>query len=135
MKKTTIKFHHTSMSRGYVSKKAIEGIKEEYNGRFGKGYTIKTNNPNSTRYCFISYYTEVEEEVDYNGVTWGSITEEERTALLKNASIIDAESGNEFTKESGECTIDLAYGYSIAGKLVDGEIVIGAESIIYNPVQ
>lgn len=46
---------HTSLCRGYVSVKS-EGIKNEYNGRFGKGYTIKTHNPNSTRYCFITYY-------------------------------------------------------------------------------
>lgn len=48
--------HHTALCRGYVSKKATEGIRELYNGKFGEGYTVKTHNPNSTRYCYISYY-------------------------------------------------------------------------------
>lgn len=52
-----IKLHHTSLTRGYVSVKS-EVIKEDYNGRFGKGHTVKTHNPNSTRYCYISYYIE-----------------------------------------------------------------------------
>lgn len=47
--------HHTSLSRGYVSVKNNEQPKP-YKGKFGKGYTIRTNNPNSTRYCFITYY-------------------------------------------------------------------------------
>lgn len=50
------KLHHTALCRGYVSVKTTEGIRERYKGRFGKGYTIKTNNPNSTNYCYISYY-------------------------------------------------------------------------------
>ena len=33
------KEHHTSLTRGYV--RVGQKIKEEYNGRFGKGYTIK----------------------------------------------------------------------------------------------
>lgn len=49
-------FHHTALCKGYVSVKCQNGIKEPYNGRFGKGYTIKRHNPNSTRFCFISYY-------------------------------------------------------------------------------
>jgi hypothetical protein len=50
------KEHHTSLTRGYV--KVNQQIKEEYNGRFGKGYTIKRHNPNSTQYCYITYYVE-----------------------------------------------------------------------------
>lgn len=49
-------YHHTSLTRGYVSVNETEGIKESYSGRFGTGYTIKRNNPNSTRYCYIDYY-------------------------------------------------------------------------------
>lgn len=49
-------FHHTALCKGYVSVKCDNGIKEPYNGRFGKGYTIKRHNPNSTRFCFVSYY-------------------------------------------------------------------------------
>ena len=54
---TNTKLRHTALTRGYVSIKSA-GIKEEYNGRYGKGYTVKTYNPNSTRYCYISYYIE-----------------------------------------------------------------------------
>lgn len=49
-----IKYHHTALTRCYV--KVNHEIKEPYKGRFGEGYTVKTHNPNSTRFCFISYY-------------------------------------------------------------------------------
>lgn len=48
-------YHHTSLARGYVSVKS-EGIREAYNRKFGTGYTVKRNNPGSTRYCFVDYY-------------------------------------------------------------------------------
>ena len=49
--------HHTSLTRGYVSVKG-GGMDAPvtYSGRFGKGYTVKSHNPNSTQYCFITYY-------------------------------------------------------------------------------
>lgn len=50
-------FHHTALTPGYVSNKLTDGIKTPYSGRFGTGYTIKRHNPDSTRYCFIDYYT------------------------------------------------------------------------------
>lgn len=51
------RYHHTSLFRGYVSKKRYpDGLKEAYKGRFGKGYTIKYHNPNSTMYAFVEYY-------------------------------------------------------------------------------
>lgn len=53
------KLHHTSLCLGYVSKKATEGIRERYKGRFGEGFTVKFHNPSSTKYCFISYYVAV----------------------------------------------------------------------------
>lgn len=46
--------HHTALAKGYI--KVGQEIREEYNGRFGTGYTVKTHNPNSTRFCFIAYY-------------------------------------------------------------------------------
>lgn len=52
------KFHHTALTRGYVSIKNTDGVKEEYNGKFGKGYTVKRHNSESTRYCFVDYYVE-----------------------------------------------------------------------------
>lgn len=53
------KLHHTSLTRGYVSRKCPEGIKESYNGKFGTGYTIKKPNWKSTQYCYIEYWVEV----------------------------------------------------------------------------
>lgn len=47
--------HHTALTRGYVSK-ASNGIQEPYKGKFGEGYAIRSYNPDSTRYCFITYY-------------------------------------------------------------------------------
>lgn len=52
-----LKFHHKSYYRGYVSRK-IEGIVERYNGKFGKGYVVRSPNVDSTTYSFITYYIE-----------------------------------------------------------------------------
>lgn len=54
--KKEYRLHHTATCRGYVSVKETAGIKEAYSGRFGTGYTVKRNNPDSTRYCYIDYY-------------------------------------------------------------------------------
>lgn len=56
-----IKLHHIATAPGYVSVKNKEGIKSPYKGRYGIGYTIRRHNPNSSRYCIIEYYIEVEE--------------------------------------------------------------------------
>lgn len=49
-------FHHSALTRGYVSVKCEGGIVEKYEGKFGKGYTVKRHNPDSTRYCIVEYY-------------------------------------------------------------------------------
>ena len=48
--------HHTSLYRGYVSRKTPEGIAEKYDGKFGKGYVIRRPNWQSTGYSYITYY-------------------------------------------------------------------------------
>jgi len=53
-----LKYSHTSLKRGYVSRKNPEGLKVPYNGRFGKGIKILNPNWGSTRYCFVAYYLE-----------------------------------------------------------------------------
>lgn len=53
-----LKLSHTSLARGYVSRKNTDGIVEEYEGRFGKGYKVFTPNWDSTRYCYVTYYVE-----------------------------------------------------------------------------
>ena len=52
------KLHHTAYFAGYVSRKCPKGIKEPYYGKFGKGYTIKKPNWNSSRFSFIEYWIE-----------------------------------------------------------------------------
>lgn len=47
-------FSHTSLTQGYIPKGTLKRI--PYQGKFGKGVKILTHNPNSTRYCFVSYY-------------------------------------------------------------------------------
>ena len=47
--------HHTALAAGYVRKEHV--LIRRYKGRFGRGYAIMEYNPNSTRYCYISYYT------------------------------------------------------------------------------
>ncbi|MBO7132262.1 hypothetical protein J6V85_03355 [Candidatus Saccharibacteria bacterium] len=55
------KLHHTSYKKGYVSRKLTDNeiIAKEYNGRFGKGYTVLTPAYNTTNYCLINYYIEI----------------------------------------------------------------------------
>lgn len=48
--------HHTSLYRGYVSRKIPEGIAEKYEGKIGKGYVIRRPNWQSTGYSYITYY-------------------------------------------------------------------------------
>lgn len=47
---------HTSLARGYVSRKCPGGYIEKYKGRFGEGYKLLTPNYTSTRYCFVTYF-------------------------------------------------------------------------------
>lgn len=52
---------HTSYVRKYVSRKAYKGLEfegevSEYEGRFGKGYTVDRPNWNSRKYSFRTYY-------------------------------------------------------------------------------
>jgi len=49
--------HHTSRTRNYVSRKG-NGIVNEYDGQFGKGYKHLTPAFDSSQYCWITYYVE-----------------------------------------------------------------------------
>lgn len=49
--------HHTATTAGYVSR-LVPGEMFEYRGHFGRGIAVKTNNPDSTKYCYITYYVE-----------------------------------------------------------------------------
>ena len=61
-----LRYSHESLCLGYVKKNASAWLETEYyKGRFGKGITIKCNNPNSTRYCYKAYYIEKSRDI-YN---------------------------------------------------------------------
>lgn len=49
---------HTSLARGYVSRRLPEGIAKPYKGKFGEGWKIYTPSWKSTKYCYVTYYTE-----------------------------------------------------------------------------
>lgn len=51
-------YSHTSMTNGYVRKKETYNPRP-YKGRFGVGFTVKSNNSASTRYAYLTYYIEV----------------------------------------------------------------------------
>ena len=50
-----LKKYHTSLKRGYVSRKC-KGYVHEYSGKFGNGFIHLTPNWDSTQYCYITYY-------------------------------------------------------------------------------
>ena len=54
-----LRYHHTSKAQGYVSAKGA-GYAVPYKGRFGQGYKHYTHNPDSTYYCYVTYYVEEE---------------------------------------------------------------------------
>ncbi|MBN1073242.1 hypothetical protein DVV91_02645 [Clostridium botulinum] len=59
------------------------------------------------------------------GIRWGALLDETRKFLLERASC------NQI--EKGECIVDLTNDLSIAGKIVDGTIIIYNDAIIYHP--
>ena len=47
---------HTSLTRGYVSRKNGEGVTLPYDGKFGKGVKVLTRNYESTQFCYVTYF-------------------------------------------------------------------------------
>jgi len=48
--------HHTSLCRGYVSRKDNLVRWDNYAGRFGKGIRVYSPNYESTQYCYVTYW-------------------------------------------------------------------------------
>ena len=65
------------------------------------------------------------------GKKWMELSEAEKNELLKNPSAVNGETGNRC--DEGECIVDLTENMSVFGEVVDGEIVINNEAVIYNP--
>lgn len=64
----------------------------------------------------------------YIGKKWMQLTQEQQYELMKNANVWD-------NIKEGDCIVDLTNDLSVSGSIVDGEIVIDNESIIYNPTE
>ena len=66
------------------------------------------------------------------GKKWGELKENQKNMLLSRANCVDGVTGNNV--QEGECIVDLTDELSVAGTLVDGEIVIDDEAVIYCPI-
>lgn len=67
------------------------------------------------------------------GMKWGEVKKEVQEELLRNCNCID---GSIFQNTFiGECIIDLTENLSVAGKIINDEIIIDDEAIIYDPVE
>lgn len=60
LEKNGYKYHHTSYAVGYQSVKHDKA--DRYSGRYGIGWKISMNNPKSTRFKFVAYYTKDKKE-------------------------------------------------------------------------
>ena len=61
-----------------------------------------------------------------HGVKWKDLNEETKQELLSNASVWG-------DVREGECIIDLTEKFSVEGEIIDGDILIKDNAIIYNP--
>lgn len=55
-------YSHSSMTNGYIRKTALYHP-QPYKGRFGVGFTVKSNNSASNHSAYLTYYIEVEHSV------------------------------------------------------------------------
>ena len=62
---------------------------------------------------------------------WSEVDEKSRERLLRNASCISGIDSKEVTE--GECIVDLNDTLSISGEIVDDEIIIYEDAVIYAP--
>lgn len=67
---------------------------------------------------------------NFVGKKWGMLTEKEKELLLKNPWCIDGVTGN--VVKEGNCIVDLTDTLSIAGRVIDDEIIIEDEATIYS---
>ena len=65
------------------------------------------------------------------GMKWGTLDKDLQKELLENATCINGEACNEI--DNGECIVDLTENLSVSGKVMEYEIIIDNNSIIYDP--
>lgn len=68
------------------------------------------------------------------GAKWGSLDGKTQDMLLFNVKCVDGITGNEVS-EDGEWILDLVDNLSVCGKVVDGEVVIDDDAVIYDPCE
>ena len=61
-----------------------------------------------------------------HGDKWGDLSKETKTSLLERGNVWD-------DVKEGDCLVDLTEELTVEGKIIDGEIVIKDNAIIYNP--
>ena len=61
-----------------------------------------------------------------HGIKWGDLSEKTKTSLLERVNVWD-------NVKEGDCLIDLTEELTIEGKIIDGQIMIKDNAIIYNP--
>ena len=65
------------------------------------------------------------------GIKWGKLEKDTQEYLLKNCNCVNGATGD--TAYNGDCIVDLTENLSVAGKIVDGDIVIDDDAKIYDP--
>lgn len=68
---------------------------------------------------------------ELTGLRWGVLPLETQNWLLEGANCIDGATGNNVTE--GKCIVDFSDALSVSGKVVDGDIIIADNAILYNP--
>ena len=66
------------------------------------------------------------------GVKWGRLEKATQEWLLRDCDCVNAVTVND--AYNGDCIIDLTENLSVAGKIVEGDIVIDYDAKIYNPI-
>ena len=61
-----------------------------------------------------------------HGIKWGYLSQETKTSLLERVNVWD-------DVKEGDCLVDLTEELTVEGKIIDGEIMIKDNAIIYNP--
>jgi len=67
------------------------------------------------------------------GCKWGQIAADTQSQLLRNASAVDGVVGDNM-KIDGPCIIDLMDNLAVSGNVVDGDIIIADDAILYDPI-
>ena len=68
------------------------------------------------------------------GAKWGSLDSTTQNMLLFNVKCVDGITGNEVS-EDGDWILDLVDNLSVSGKIIDGEVIVDDDAIIYDPCE